>query len=126
MIDILQGEFLVVFCLTVNGVVDLTQFVMYVTYIKVNDGCHFEFDQADIFQGMKPHILFYGNGLAVCQISGILKLIMADSLAILNLIKVIFFRAYLCLKPHILFYCNGLAIWHGLPDIRHNKVNYGQ
>ena len=51
---------------------------------------------------------------------------MADSLAILNLIKVIFFRAYLCLKPHILFYCNGLAIWHGLPDIEHNKVNYGR
>ena len=67
MIDILQGEFLVVFCLTVNGLVDLTQFVMYVTYIKVNDGCHFEFDQADIFQGMKPHILFYGNGLAIWQ-----------------------------------------------------------
>ena len=37
-----------------------------------------------------------------------------------------FFRAYPSLKPHILFYSNGLAIWHGLPDIRHIKINYGQ
>ena len=27
------------------------------------------------------------------------------------------------LKPYISFYSNQLAIWHGLPDIRHIKVN---
>ena len=34
-------------------------------------------------------------------------------------------RAYPYLKLHILFHSNGLAIWHGFPDIRHIKVNYG-
>ena len=31
-----------------------------------------------------------------------------------------------CLKPHILFHSNGLAIWHGFPDIRHNKDKNGR
>ena len=30
------------------------------------------------------------------------------------------------MEPHILFYSNGLAIWHGSPNIRHIKVNYGR
>ena len=33
------------------------------------------------------------------------------------------FRAYPYQKPHILFNGNGPAIWHGSPDISHNKVN---
>ena len=36
------------------------------------------------------------------------------------------FRAYPYLNSYILFYSKGLAIWHGLPDIRHIKVNYGR
>ena len=44
----------------------------------------------------------------------------------LIMIKLKIFRAYPYLKPHILFCSNGLAIWHGLSDIRHIKVNYGQ
>ena len=47
-------------------------------------------------------------------------------LAILNFIELRLSRPYPSLKPHILFYCNGLVIWHGLPDIKHNKVNYGR
>ena len=43
-----------------------------------------------------------------------------------NLIKLIYLRAYPSLKPQILFYINGLAIWHGLPDIKHIKGNYGR
>ena len=30
------------------------------------------------------------------------------------------------LKPHILSWSNGQAIWHGLPDMRHIKVNHGR
>ena len=53
----------------------------------------------------------------VYQIPGILKINYDRESAILNLI-------YPSLKLHILFYSNDLAIWHGLPDIRHIKVNY--
>ena len=45
----------------------------------------------------------------VCQILGILKLIMVQP-AILNFIKV----AYPNQKQHILFYSNTLAIWHSI------------
>ena len=41
------------------------------------------------------------------------------------MIKLKIFRAYPYLKPHISFCSNGLAIWHGLSDIRHIKVSYG-
>ena len=45
--------------------------------------------------------------------------------AILNFIKVKFFRAYSPLKPHILFYGNGLATWYVFPDITHFEVDNG-
>ena len=38
--------------------------------------------------------------------------------AILNLIKLKFFRAYPSLKPHVSHYRNGLAIRHSFPDIK--------
>ena len=40
--------------------------------------------------------------------------------------QVVFFRAYPHPKLHILFFSDGLAIWHGLPDNRNIKVNYGR
>ena len=43
--------------------------------------------------------------------------------AILNFIKLKFFRAYPYLKRHILFYSN-IAIWLGYPDINNFRVNY--
>ena len=36
------------------------------------------------------------------------------------------FKVHPSLNSHILFYSNGLPLWHGLPDIRHIKVNYGR
>ena len=42
--------------------------------------------------------------------------------AILNLIKLIFFRAHPSLKPNILFYSDDLAVWHGFQDITHRPI----
>ena len=43
---------------------------------------------------------------------------------ILNLLELIFFRAYPSLNLYILFH-NSLATCHGFPDITHIKVNNG-
>ena len=37
-----------------------------------------------------------------------------------------FTGVYPYLKQHLSFYSKGLVIWHGLSDINHFKINYGQ
>ena len=62
---------------------------------------------------LKPHILFYSNGLAICHglpYTGHVKVNNSKWVAILNLIKSKFFSVYPLLKPHILFHSNSLAI----------------
>ena len=85
------------------------------------------------YPSLKPHILFHSIMVhlfrMVCQISGILKLLMTDSHTIPNLIEfarecLAIFQGIPYLKLHIWFYSNGLAIWQGLSDTTHNKGNY--
>ena len=92
---------------------------MYITYIKVNNGCKsaiFEFDQVDILQGISFSFCFYSNGLAIWrsfQIFTQINVSNGPQSAILNFINFTYFRAYPFLEPHILLYCNSLAIWYG-------------
>ena len=59
----------------------------------------------------------------VCPVSGIVKLIMADSRHF-AFDQDDIFRPYFSLKPHILFHINGLAISQGLPNTIYFKVIY--
>ena len=81
-----------------------------------------------VHPSMKSQIFFHGtNGLAIWQSFPDTTHIKVNNngrkSAILDLIKLTFFRAYPSLKPHTLFHSNGLTIWQGLPNIRHIKVN---
>ena len=66
---------------------------------------------------MKPPILFSSIDLTIWHgfrdITHI-KVNKDRKSAILNMIKLNIFGAYLYLKPHISSYSNGLAIWNGL------------
>ena len=74
-----------------------------------------------VYPYLKPHILFYSNGLAICYgLSDIthIEVKSGHRSAILNLIKLNFFMVYPYLKLHILFNSNNLAIWSGFQILR--------
>ena len=78
---------------------------------------------------LKPHILFYSNGLATWYGFPDITHFKVDNCrksAIFNLIDSKFVRTYPFLKPHLLFNSNGLAIWHDVPVIKHSKVKSGR
>ena len=57
------------------------------------------------------------------------KWIMAEKVAILNLIKSNFFKMHPLLKPYNLFYSNGVAIlsgFHDIPQYEAVEVNNGR
>ena len=60
--------------------------------------------------------------LRTYPILGILKLIMVGHF---EFFRVENFQSISLPETAHFVYSNGLAIWHGLPDIRHVKVNYG-
>ena len=89
-------------------------------YMKLNDGRKSAIFELTFFMAhrtLKPHILFYSNGLAIWHSFPDIIHIKVNNgrkSPFLHLIELIFFRAYPTLKPHILLHSNGQAIWHGL------------
>ena len=72
---------------------------------------------------LKSHILFYDNGLAIYHglpSNGHVKVNNGRLAAILNLIKLKFFKMHPLLKPYNLFYSSGVAILSGFHDIPRN------
>ena len=80
------------------------------------------------YHSLKPHILFYSNGLASwhnCPDITHMTVNNGCQSDIFNFIRLNQQWTYHSLKPHILFYSNGLASWHNCPDITHMTVNNG-
>ena len=75
---------------------------------------------------MKPYNLFYSNGVAILRVFRIFLNITTVEVnnglwaAILNLIKLTFFKMHPLLKPYSLFYSNSVAILSGFHDIPQN------
>ena len=87
---------------------------------------HFEFNQFEMFQGIclreTANFVLWKWSSYVAQFPDISHIKVNN----LKMIEFRFFKAYSSVKQHILIYSNGPGIWHGLPDIRHIKVNYGR